>query len=400
MPIEWDSLVPRVAREFGTPCYLCAWQPVSDSLSALAVLQGDVEVRHWLSFKTHPVRPIVRRWKAAGLGVEVVSSFELEAALQEGFTADTILINGVAKHHWLPRYRIPGLRVHFDSQAEIEALLDDCIAWRWRVGVRCHVPDERDPDEPTFGGQFGMIGSEAVTAMRTLVTSGADIESVHFHVGSNISSAAVYQRGLDTVARLCHEAGVSPKYVDCGGGLPAKDVLPVPSNMGIAPIVDLLELRFILSKCRELFPSLQEIWLENGRFVTSRSAILIVKVLDIKQREECRYLICNGGRTNHALVSDWELHEITCVPTRGGPNVLTTVCGPTCMTYDRLGRWELPAEIAVGDLIVWKDAGAYHIPWETRFSHGLARVVWCSENGELSLARDEETPADWWRQWR
>src|SRR5207237_1269198 len=80
------------------------------------------------------------------------------------------------------------------------------------------------------------------------------------------------------------------------------------------------------------------IWMENGRFITGRSAVLVVRVRDVKERPECRYLICDGGRTNHALVSDWEPHPLFVIPERNGRPVLTTVAGPTCMALDRTIR--------------------------------------------------------------
>jgi len=48
---------------------------------------------------------------------------------------------------------------------------------------------------------------------------------------------------------------------------------------------------------------------------------------------------------------------------------------------------------------VWLDAGAYHLPWETRFSHGLCAVAWCDESNHLTVARQREQPHDWLRQW-
>jgi hypothetical protein len=60
------------------------------------------------------------------------------------------------------------------------------------------------------------------------------------------------------------------------------------------------------------------------------------------------------------------------------------------MTDDRLGRWMLPETIDVGDVIAWLDAGAYHLPWETRFSHGLCAVVWLDEHEQPAIARARE----------
>jgi hypothetical protein len=53
----------------------------------------------------------------------------------------------------------------------------------------------------------------------------------------------------------------------------------------------------------------------------------------------------------------------------------------------------------MGDYIIWMNAGAYHIPWETRFSHGLANVIWCDNKGNMSLKRKMESFAKWWSNW-
>jgi hypothetical protein len=60
------------------------------------------------------------------------------------------------------------------------------------------------------------------------------------------------------------------------------------------------------------------------------------------------------------------------------------------MADDRLGRWMLPGTVDIGDVIVWLDAGAYHLPWETRFSHGLCPIVWFDGHEQMSVARERE----------
>jgi diaminopimelate decarboxylase len=184
------------------------------------------------------------------------------------------------------------------------------------------------------------------------------------------------------VGEVCCAAGVAPAILDCGGGLPA------PGDPDCAPALD--DLGAALRHAARAIPSAREIWLENGRFMTASAAVLAIRVLDVKDRDECRYAICDGGRTNHALAADHGPHPILTLPPRRGPTRLTTICGPTCMTDDRLGRWQLPEGLAAGDVIVWRDAGAYHLPWETRFSHGLCAVVWEGDDGDMVVARERE----------
>src|SRR5262249_32459337 len=148
---------------FGTPCYVARWEPVARAAERLEQSgSAGIPVRSWLSFKTHPLPPLVRKWIESGRGVEVVSEVELAAACRYGASSDTLLVNGAAKHAWLRRRSMPRLRVHFDSLREIDGLLGVATADGWRVGVRCHAPDERDARDPRFGGQFGMTVSEAV----------------------------------------------------------------------------------------------------------------------------------------------------------------------------------------------------------------------------------------------
>jgi hypothetical protein len=46
------------------------------------------------------------------------------------------------------------------------------------------------------------------------------------------------------------------------------------------------------------------------------------------------------------------------------------------MAFDQLARGEFPVGLRAGDRIVWMEAGAYHLPWETKFSHGTAAIFW------------------------
>ena len=86
----------------------------------------------------------------AGQPIEVVSEFELRAALAEGFAPQNIFINGPAKHHWLSRHELRDLAVNFDSPAELAALLPLAKKLNWRCGVRLNTSEEFDPENPQF----------------------------------------------------------------------------------------------------------------------------------------------------------------------------------------------------------------------------------------------------------
>jgi diaminopimelate decarboxylase len=167
----------------------------------------------------------------------------------------------------------------------------------------------------------------------------------------------------------------------------------------VAGKFELRAMAAVLARARRWFPGLEEFWLENGRWLSARAGVLVVRVLDAKERRGLRHLICDGGRTLHALVASWEQHDLFSLPARRGAAVLTAVTGPTCMAFDQLARRRLPRSLRPGDHLVWLDAGAYHLPWETRFSHGLAAVAW-HDGRRVRIVREREPFENWWGQWR
>jgi diaminopimelate decarboxylase len=417
-PPEAIAFWKRLAREAlslatPTPFYLFSALPlaakiseIDDALVAAGFksetknLKSLTGFRHWLSFKTQPVAPLLRWWRGQGRSVEVVSEFELRAALAAGFTSEKILVNGPAKHHWLPTFSGASLRhlsVNFDSSAELAELLPLAKKFNWRCGIRILTGEEFDPENPQFPTQFGFAPAEAVAALTKLMRSKVRVETVHFHLRSNVSSVAIYERAIMEIAEICRAAKFSPRYLDIGGGIPVRHVLSRGSKVYDGEFGRRAFAK-MLRQSVKLFPDLREVWLENGRFVSAGSGVLVLKILDVKERRGLRQLICDGGRTMNAMLSIWEQHALLPLAKRGGAEVLTVVCGPTCMAFDQLARIPLPRSLKAGDHLLWLDAGAYHLPWETRFSHGHAAVFWHDENG-LRLARERQNFEYWWSPW-
>ncbi|MBI3416949.1 MAG: hypothetical protein HY043_16785 [Verrucomicrobia bacterium] len=393
----WRKLVQPLASDNETPFFIFSSTPIKMALDELEKHFGHLPVRHWFSFKTQPLSPLLRWWRQQNRGVEVVSEFEFRAALTEGFTPENILLNGPAKHHWLPRHAMPGLRVNFDSSAEARALAPLAKQLDWSCGVRLKTNEEFDPEAPKYPTQFGLTADEAPLVIAELRRQNVRMETVHFHLRTNVASAAIYERALNEVAAICNAAEFAPKFIDCGGGFPPRHVATRGGKF-LDREFNLDEMARAYERALKNFSGVREIWLENGRWLTAASGVLVVKILDAKERRGMRHLICDGGKTMNALVSTWENHDlIPLTPTRG-PMCLTTVNGPTCMAFDQLARRPLPRSLSPGDYLLWLDAGAYHLSWETHFSHGLA-AVWWHDGEQTSLVRPREDFAEWWGKW-
>ncbi len=354
---------------------------------------AGLPIRHWWSFKTLPLRAAVRWWQARGGGVEVVSEFEGKAVTGLGFSADDVLLNGPVKHTWLREQSRPGMRVNFDSLTELRELLPLARRLRWRVGIRVSTAAEDNHEFPGVRAQFGLLGNELGTAARLLQRAGLTVETLHFHLRTNVPEARYYREAAEEAMDRAAAVGWAPSVLDLGGGFPPSRVATRRGTLVDAGF-SLASLRQVLVEARSRHPSLREFWLENGRWLTAPGAVLAVRVLDVKEGRGARTLICDGGRTLHALVATWERHAVAPLMRRGGQCVRTLLCGPTCMAFDNLGDHELPTGIRVGDVLLWFDAGAYQTSWETRFSHGLAPVVW-TEGDRVEVVREADRFEDW-----
>jgi diaminopimelate decarboxylase len=391
----WRTLAAQALQAgHPTPCYIFSVEPLKAALRELDTAFGHLPIKHWLSCKTQPLRPQLQWWRRLGRPIEVVSEFEFRAALHEGFAADHILVNGPAKHHWLPSCAVAGLWVNFDSLNELKALAPLAKKLKWHVGLRLRTSEEYDPEAPEFPTQFGLRAGELTAALKLLKQHQLPLEVLHFHLRTNVPRAAIYRRALTEVRDICTQHSLAPRYLDCGGGFPPEHVLGF-DGQPVAQDFRLRDMANLYAEALSWFPSCTEIWLENGRWFSARSGALIVTVLDEKRTPSLRHLICDGGRTMNTLISNWEAHELLSLPERKGRKIMTTVNGPTCMAWDKLARRPLPASIRVGDRLLWLEAGAYHLPWETRFSHGLGTILW-HDGHKLTQVRAPEQFKQWW----
>lgn len=398
---DWRLLAKQAAETVSTPCYLVSELCIRQALTRLKALESSIPLRHWVSLKSQPLPRMVQTATELDLGIDVVSECELLGVLAVGVPARRILVNGVGKHTWLSRHRVPGLHVHLDSLAEVRALARLAKAIDWSIGLRCAIPEAADPElapSNLVWDQFGMTELEIRAATRILADAGVAVRGIHFHLHTNVRTVESYRRALTGVAAVVEACGLNPKYVDIGGGLPVAGEASLDGTSA-ATTFDLDEFRDLLASVPSILPSVREVWLENGRFLTGPAGALVMSILDKKERGDAVYLICDGGRVNHARMASMERHDIMLVSQGNAPIRKTFVCGPTCSAVDRLGCWELPGSAEPGDLVIWLNAGAYHIPLETRFSSGLAPVVWFNDQVQPEVIRTRETAAEWWGHW-
>lgn len=394
----WENLVRHLLKyRITTPFFVFSPHPITEALKSLQAIEKavSVPVRHWFPCKAQPLPPLLAWWNRQNHGVEISSEFELMATRKIGFPRQSILVNGPAKSWFSTLDGLRGLRVNIDSENELNELVPLAKELNWSLGVRCLTREEKDPDNPSYPTQFGIEPHRIVSVLRKLMRQGVRLETVHFHLRTNVESAEPYRRAIEEIASVCQAAHFKPRYLDIGGGLPPPWIMS-SSGEYLDKHMKFSVLARVLNRAVELFPGLQEIWMENGRFLAARSGVLVTMIRDKKVRHGVQQLICDGGRTLNAMPSVWEKHALLVLQSRYSRLVPSIVYGPTCMAFDQLGLTLLPSRLRVTDYLVWLDAGAYHLQWETHFSHGHAEIWWY-ENSMAQKVRSSDRFSTWWK---
>ena len=154
------------------------------------------------------------------------------------------------------------------------------------------------------------------------------------HSTSKSRSPRVYELLARKAAALCDEYGLSPEYIDMGGGFFGG----VPGKPSFSEYVETI--------ARELRPSVDPehtaLVLEPGSAIISSPVSFVASVVDAKDTARYRFVVLDGGRPN---IDPLHIKTGYCYDVLAGkvrPSLPEqVVAGFTCMETDRLMVLEL-----------------------------------------------------------
>lgn len=269
-----------------------------------------------------------------------------------------------------------------DHPKELRKLLD-IVGEDAVIQVRLAVPSEHAVY--CFSEKFGANPECAVELLRAVESSGRK-PAISFHVGSQCTDTIAFTKALNLTAEVIGQAGVTPAYINVGGGFPSYYREDVPR----------LEMYFraIANEVAVLgFSKDIDLFCEPGRGLVADGCGLIVQV---QHRADDRLYINDGI---YGCMFECASLE-TMAPARafGRKRELSgemqgfRLFGPTCDPMDQIQhRFEFPGDIDEGDWIEVGVLGAYSIALGTRFN-GFGTVVAVAIRGHATYewGRDED----------
>jgi diaminopimelate decarboxylase len=387
----------EAATRFGTPLYVYSKAAIVAAYEAYDRAFAPVPHRICYALKANGAGALLRILAGLGAGADIVSGFELEAALRAGFPPDRIVFSGVGK---TPDEIGRGLDARIgefnaESEEELRRISAAASARGRTVRVTLRVNPDIDPKSHAYistGLRQNKFGVDIALAPDILARArklpGLEVSGVQCHIGSQITTLEPMEqavRDLVALSRRLLAEGLPLRTIDIGGGLGVDyEGQGTPDAAALAarvlPLLAGLPLMLLV---------------EPGRSIVGAAGALLTRVLDLKENRGKQFVIVDAGMNDllrPALYSAF--HRVEPVVSRGGDTRRVDVVGPVCETGDFLARDCNLERVEAGDLLAVRDTGAYGFVMASNYNMRPRAAEALVEDGAVRLIRRRETFED------
>lgn len=349
-----------------TPFYFYDLRLLERTVKEIRRTARDPRFKVHYAIKANANPGILRTIQAAGFGVDCVSGWEIEAALEAGFRGDRIVFAGVGKSDAEIRTALEADIECFNIESEPELRVISEIATEMGKTARVAIRVNPNIDAHTHAyittglaeNKFG-INLEQLESIVDLAGSlpAIELRGLHFHIGSQITETEPFVMLCETINRLQDEyeqKGVKFSLINVGGGLGIDYAHPERH-----PIPDFEAYFTTFHNHLRLRPE-QELHFELGRSIVAQCGSLITRVLYVKQGTSKRFAIVDAGMSDLIRPALYSAHhKIENISNPNGELHHYDVVGPICESSDRFGESETLPEVRRGDMLALRSAGAY-----------------------------------------
>ena len=387
----------ELAAEHGTPLYVYDVDVIGARVATLrAALPPSFELAY--AAKANPAPAVMSSMRELGLGLDIASGGELNAATRAGFDPARVVFTGPGKTDAELRAAVDaGLRaITVESPGELARLERITAEAGRKVPILLRVAVRGIGEEtPILAGGWRKFGIDPrqlpEVARRAVASPWLDLLGLHAFGASNVRDAdavaAHVAWTVDLAVRIARQVGFRLRLVDAGGGLG----IPYAESEAELDLDRLAERLSRLAAGWSADAELAElpVLLEPGRYLVGPAGLLLARVLDLKEVGDRAVAILDAGihtALRPALVGEGHRLRLLTTEERAAADVL--VAGPLCTGLDVFpgGLDRVPC---VGDLVAILDLGAYGFTESMPFflSHPLPAQIEVRVGRSVSPAR-------------
>ena len=350
-----------LARKFGTPIYCYSLKKIKENILDFKHHFKKIDPLICYAVKANTNINILKEIKNHNLGADVVSLGELMKALKAGIKPRKIVFSGVGKTSDEIEYGIIKNILLINAESKSEILEIERIAKRKKKVVNIGIRLNPNTDAQTISqistgkkeNKFGVDQKTFLQLVNYLKNSKyLRLKCLSVHIGSQILNHKPYQNMLKIVDKIIKKSNHNFEYIDLGGGM-GIDYEHNNSKLDLKRYSQ--DIQKILKKHSS------KIIFEPGRFIIGNAAILITKIIYIKEGYKKDFVILDAAMNDlmrpalygvkHKIISSKKIRKIS--------QKSYEFVGPICESTDKFASIKKFQKLAEKDFIVICDVGAY-----------------------------------------
>ncbi|WP_057936961.1 diaminopimelate decarboxylase [Algoriphagus resistens] len=383
-----------IASEFGTPVYVYDGEKVVSQIKSLQSAFATVPLRIKYATKALSNINILKLVKKAGEGVDAVSIEEIKSCMLAGFAASEIMYtpSGVNFKEIKEAVEL-GVMINLDSiplMEEFGAAYGNTKPACIRLNPHIMAGGNAKISVGHIQSKFGISIQQLPEVLEVVKKHDIKIVGLHIHTGSDILDAEIFLRG----GNVLFDAAMNfpdLTFLDFGGGFkvayksgdPSTDIEEVGTKVSAA-----------FNQFCEKYGRKLELWLEPGKFLVSESGYLIVESNVVKKTPQITFVGVDSG-LNHLIrpMMYDAFHDVYNLSNPEGKLNPYNVVGYICET-DTLAKDRMLATVSKGNLLVFKNAGAYGFSMSSNYNSRLRPAEVLVWEGKAQLIRKREVFED------
>lgn len=391
--MENENLL-AISKEHGSPIYVYDSSTIISQYNRLTkAFKGVKQLKLNYAVKALSNLAVLKLMNSLGAGLDTVSAQEVQLGLKAGVTPSNIVFtpNGVSLEE-IEEVSALGVQINIDNLSILEQFgtkhpnVPVCI----RMNPHVMAGGNSKISVGHIDSKFGISIHQIPHILRIVENTGMRINGIHMHTGSDILDIEVFLRACEILFETAMNFE-NLDFIDFGSGF------KVPYKSGdietnIEEFGKKMTKRFN-AFCKEYGKELI-LGFEPGKFLVSEAGYFLAKVNVVKQTTSTVFAGIDSG-FNHLIRPMFynSHHEIINISNPNGRERFYSVVGYICET-DTFATNRRICEIKEGDIIAFKNAGAYCFSMASNYNsrYRPAEVLW--HEGKAHLIRKRETFED------
>ncbi len=358
---SWHDVIEDICKIHSTPFYIIHPEIAREYLERIKrSFPANITIAY--ATKTNYSSSLIKLFEKSGLNFDTFTVGELKLLLNNGIDGERIIYTSVTEDKEEFEFAIEnGIRLFvIGSLNGLNNLKEASREKNKNVDIMLRVQPIRHVSAGTSTSgtksKFGLLlekDGDSVEKALQMVSGHLNFKGFHFHLGTQVADPSFYVKAINRVMEYVQRNGISIETLDIGGGYPFQyheEVQPI-EKFGKAISESIKAWRRALGDFKLI--------IEPGRFLVAGSAVLVTKVVNIKELYGRKIIILDAG-DDMVMVKRHHMEPKISVLSSSKREERYLIAGNLCHSADWIVEKPIALpEVKPGDLIVFENVGAY-----------------------------------------